>query len=100
MKKYKLIDNDTVQNVETGECIPIVAPGNNEARDYQDWLAKGNTPDPANIYEETWLDKRLKNIEGGGYGTVREQLEMIAEQGVDAFQAHITAIKAKYPKPN
>lgn len=42
---------------------------------------------------------RTANVADGGYGTIQEQLEMIGEQGYDAFQAHIQAVKAAHPKP-
>jgi hypothetical protein len=32
------------------------------------------------------------------YGTVEQQLEYIAENGITKFQEHVTAIKKKYPK--
>lgn len=48
---------------------------------------------------ETWLDKRLKSIADGGYGTVTEQLEIIGEQGIAPFKAHIATVKAAHPKP-
>lgn len=34
-----------------------------------------------------------------GYGTVEEQLEYIAENGVTAFKNKQMAVKARYPKP-
>lgn len=33
------------------------------------------------------------------YGPIGEQLDMIYHQGLDAWKAHIDAVKAKYPKP-
>jgi len=47
---------------------------------------------------ETWLDKRLKSLADGGYGTVAEQLEMASEEGFDYWQKHILAVKKKYKK--
>ncbi len=34
-----------------------------------------------------------------GYGTWRQQLELLGEQGAAAFQAHAAAVKARFPKP-
>ncbi len=34
-----------------------------------------------------------------GYGTWQQQLEVLGEQGLDAFQAHTAAVKARFPKP-
>jgi hypothetical protein len=33
------------------------------------------------------------------YGTPEDQLEHIAENGLESWQAHVATIKAKYPKP-
>ena len=49
--------------------------------------------------EPTWQEKRQANVAGGGYGEVTEQLEIIGEQGITAFQNHIAAVKAAIPKP-
>jgi hypothetical protein len=43
--KYKLTE-DGVIDTETGASIPN-AEGNRHWREYQEWLAAGNTPDPA-----------------------------------------------------
>lgn len=43
--------------------------------------------------QPTYADKRRAE-----YPTWRKALEMIAEQGLDAYRSHIAAIKAKYPK--
>lgn len=45
------------------------------------------------------LNKRLTTIADGGYGSTQEQLEILGEQGIEAFQAHIAAVKAAHPKP-
>ena len=42
----------------------------------------------------TWQDNRI-----AAYGSWREQMEMIGEQGLDAFQSHVQSVKATYPKP-
>jgi hypothetical protein len=65
----------------------------------QDWIDAGNTPTPYTPPVETWLDKRLKPIADGGYGTFAEQLEMFGEQGEVAFMAHIQTVKTNHPKP-
>lgn len=65
----------------------------------QEWIDDGNTPEPADaLPEETWFDKRVKSVDEGGYGTVLEQLEMLGEQGIQAFQGHAAAVKQRYPK--
>jgi hypothetical protein len=50
-------------------------------------------------YVKTWKDKRKEPIAQGGYGTIAEQLEMIGEQGIGVFQAHIQTVKTNNPKP-
>jgi len=72
--------------------------GNRHRQAIQEWIDDGNTPDPYVEPEPSWLDKRLANIENGGYGTTGEQFEMIGEQGMDAYQAHIAKVKSDIPK--
>jgi hypothetical protein len=64
----------------------------------QDWIDAGNTVEPYVAPEPSWLDKRLANMASGGYGTTGEQFEMIGEQGMDAYQAHIAKVKTDIPK--
>ena len=71
---------------------------NRHRRKVQTWIDAGNTPEPYVAPEKTWLDKRLANINDGGYGTTPEQLEMIGEQGMTVYQAHIQTVKTNNPK--
>jgi len=64
----------------------------------QEWIDDGNTPAPYVAPEPHWIDKRLAKMADGGYGSIGEQLEMIGEQGMDVFQAHIAKIKSDIPK--
>ena len=66
----------------------------------QEWIDKGNTPEPYVEPEPHWIDKRLANVANGGYGSIGEQLEMIGEQGMDAFKSHIAKVKSDIPKEN
>ncbi len=43
---YKLLRENAVQRIEDGACIPF-DQGNREYRDYLEWVAEGNTPNPA-----------------------------------------------------
>ena len=64
----------------------------------QEWIDDGNTPAPYVAPEPHWIDKRLAKMADGGYGSIGEQLEMIGEQGMDVFQAHIAKVKSDIPK--
>ncbi len=64
----------------------------------QEWIDEGNTPDPYVKPEPSWIDKRLANMASGGYGTTGEQFEMIGEQGMEVYQAHIAKVKSDIPK--
>ena len=48
---------------------------------------------------ESYADKRKKSMADGGYGTFEEQLEMINEEGLDAWRAHCQSVKDNNPKP-
>ena len=59
-------------------------------------IAKGLTPTaivPPVPYVKTWQELRQASIADGGYGTIPEQMEMIGEQGIGVFQAHIASVK-------
>ena len=47
---------------------------------------------------DAWISKRLANMADGGYGTTGEQFEMIGEQGMKVYQAHIAKVKSDIPK--
>ena len=72
--------------------------GNRHRVMIQEWIDDGNTPKPYTAPEPHWMDKRLANMANGGYGSIGEQLEMIGEQGMDVFQAHIAKVKSDIPK--
>ena len=72
--------------------------GNRHRVMIQEWIDAGNTPTPYVEPEPHWIDKRLANMADGGYGYIGEQLEMIGEQGMDVFQAHIAKVKSDIPK--
>lgn len=48
--------------------------------------------------ESPWVDRRTGTLSSGGYGSQVEQLEILGEQGIVAFQAHIADVKARVPK--
>lgn len=45
---YQLTTGDTILRLSDNAFIPK-APGNKDYREYLDWLAKGNTPEPAPV---------------------------------------------------
>jgi hypothetical protein len=46
----------------------------------------------------TYAEKRRQPIAKGGYGTCNEQLEIMNEQGFEAWQAHCAEVKTRFPK--
>jgi hypothetical protein len=98
MESYKLTDTDTIIRISDGASIPPV-PDNIDYAEYLEWVEEGNTPDAYVAPEKSWQEKRQADIAGGGYGEITEQLEIIGEQGMTAFQDHIAAVKAAHPKP-
>ena len=64
----------------------------------QEWINAGNAVEPYVEPEPHWIDKRLANMADGGYGTTGEQFEMIGEQGMEVYQAHIAKVKSDIPK--
>ena len=92
---YKLTNGNTVIRTADGASIPM-AEGNTDYRNYQVWLAAGNTPDPADpIPVPTYADKRREE-----YPPIGDQLDDLFKQG--AFSAEMAAklqsVKDKYPK--
>ena len=45
---YKLLQNGGVQRLSDGASIPP-STGNRDWQEYQDWIAEGNTPLPADL---------------------------------------------------
>jgi len=48
---YKLTQFETIKRLIDGACIPP-NPANRDYQEYLEWLAKGNTPEPAYTPEE------------------------------------------------
>lgn len=104
MKQYRPTTDkpdSAIQLLPEGVTFPV-----NQCREHRKMLAEIAAGEaemlPFVPAELNWKDKRTANVADGGYGTVREQLEMIGEGGPTAlatFQAHIAAVKANIPKP-
>ncbi len=89
------------KNVDANDDRQICVPDNmdNHYRVMiQEWIDEGNTPEPYVEPEPSWIEKRLANMADGGYGTTGEQFEMIGEQGMEVYQAHIAKVKTDIPK--
>ncbi len=98
MENYKLTDNATIIRLSDNAYIPTDS-ANRDYAEYLEWVEEGNTPEAADLPPApTWLEKRQANVADGGYGEVTEQLEIIGEQGMDVYQAHIAAVKSAHPK--
>ena len=91
------------KNVDANDDRQLTVPDDMSNRHrvmIQEWIDDGNTPTPYVEPEPHWVDKRLANVANGGYGSIGEQLEMIGEQGMDAFKSHIAKVKQDIPKEN
>ena len=88
---------DGTFKVNDQHCVPD-SMANRHRVMIQEWIDDGNTPEPYVAPEPHWLDKRLANMADGGYGTTGEQFEMIGEQGMEVYQAHIAKVKTDIPK--
>lgn len=97
--KYKLTDNGVI-DTETGAFIPI-AEGNRHYREYQDWFAAGNKPDPADP-EPVPSYRELREKEYPPLADVVDEIlktiTIPAGSGLEAIEAKRQAVKAKYPK--
>ena len=90
--------------VNSGATDQVVVPndmGNRHRVMIQEWIDEGNTPDPYVEPEPSWIDKRLANMENGGYGSIGEQLDMLywdKKNGTDNWEKHIDKVKSDIPK--
>jgi len=55
-------------------------------------------PDDDRTPKPTWEEKRTASIADGGYGTWREQFEMIGEGTMAVYKTHIAEVKTRHPK--
>ena len=95
--KYKLTNSNSVVRISDNACIPF-AEGNRDYREYLDWLAEGNEPEPAD--PEPIPDPRA--LREDAYRTESDPLFMewqydktaASEQ---AWRYKVAEIKARYP---
>ena len=76
-------------------------PGNRHCVMVQEDIADGASVIPYVAPEPHWIDKRLANMENGGYGSIGEQLDMLywdKKNGTDNWEKHIDKVKSDIPK--
>lgn len=59
---YKIISDTTVQNLDTGDFIPIGVEALKASRDYAYWLSLGNIPEPAKSDKEIKMESIQNQI--------------------------------------
>jgi hypothetical protein len=102
MKEYKLSNGGVIQKAD-GAFIPD-CEGNRDWQAYQDWLAKGNTPDP--VEQPTNAELRVAEYPPmvdflDGFAKSKSSDAVIAAEGtaqMDAYAAECLKVKEKYPK--
>ena len=95
-----LVNKNVDANDDRQICVPDNM-GNRYRVMIQEWIDDGNTPEPYVAPEPHWIDKRLANIENGGYGSIGEQLDMLywdKENGTNNWKKHIDKVKSDIPK--
>lgn len=89
---YRLTNTETIIRIEDGACIPMVG-GNRDYREYLEWVAEGNTPEP---YVEppvpvptvvTMRQARLALLQSGLLANVNAALDAMG--GVEGEAARI-----------
>ena len=79
-----------------GSMSVPMAEGNRHYAMVQEWIAEGNTPEPADVYTPTYAELRAAE-----YPSIQEQLDMQywdKVNGTNQWQQSITTVKETYPK--
>jgi hypothetical protein len=95
--QYQLAANgEAVIRLEDGAHIPF-AEGNRDYAQYQEWVAAGNSPLPA----EQKPEPTYAELRAAAYPAIGDQLDALWKGGDAAAEmlAKIQAVKAQYPKP-
>ena len=101
---YKVSDDD-YRAVDCNATDPCIMPrhfkdADIQGEDIQTALASGDAViKPYSDFKHSWKEKRCMDKASGEYGSIQEQLEILGEQGIDAYMSHIAAVKKTHPKP-
>ena len=94
---YKLNQNSTsITRLADGASIPA-DPANTDYTAFLNWLAEGNTPEPADIPPEP----TYQELRASAYPPAADYLDAIVKGDTAQAQAYIDeclAVKAMYPK--
>lgn len=94
---YQLTPTTTIIRLADGAFIPA-DPGNTDWQAYQQWLAAGNTPDPADPPPAP----DIPALRRAAYAAEADPLFFMSQRG-EATQAEwlakIAEIRARYPMP-
>lgn len=93
---YKIAANNDIIRISDGATIPK-APGN---RDYNQLVANiqehgTGIVEGADVIEPDYIALRTGS---DGYASIGDQLDVLTQEGIEAFQALNNAVKEKYPK--
>ena len=94
---YQLTTSTTILRIADGACIPA-DPANRDYAEYQQWLAAGNTPLPADPPPAP----DIAALRRAAYSAEADPLFFMSQRG-EATQAEwlakIAEIRARYPIP-